>query len=203
MITVISYGLGNINAFCNIFNRLNIPVTLASDANQLAKAEKVILPGVGSFDYAMTMLQASGMKDTLDELVTVKKIPVLGVCVGMQMLGHSSEEGKMKGLSWIDGEVKQFDSRLNGGMILPHMGWNTIEKEGENLLLEGIGSNARFYFLHSYYFTCRNSNDSVAATDYGIRFTSMVSKGNIFGIQFHPEKSHQAGIKVLGNFAKL
>jgi imidazole glycerol-phosphate synthase subunit HisH len=203
MITVVSYGLGNINAFCNVFKKLNIPVTLATTPDQLSGARKVILPGVGSFDYAMTMLQESGMREVLDELVIVKKIPVLGVCVGMQMLGHCSEEGKMRGLSWIDGEVRQFDRRLNGGMILPHMGWNTVIKEGENLLMDGLGDNTRFYFLHSYYFACRNNDDSVATTDYGIRFTSMVNNKNIFGIQFHPEKSHLAGIRVLSNFAKL
>jgi imidazole glycerol-phosphate synthase subunit HisH len=204
MITIIDYGLGNIRAFANVYERLNIPVSVANTADDLKDAIKIILPGVGAFDHAMSKLHHSGMRETLDKLVLDHQVPVLGICVGMQILAKSSDEGILPGLAWIDGTVKKFDvSVLNSKTQLPHMGWNTIHPNHGNPLLVNFDNNSRFYFLHSYYFQCNNQNDTIATTEYGIRYTSAVNNKNIFGVQFHPEKSHQWGIQLLKNFADL
>lgn len=204
MITLIDYGVGNIYAFQNVYKRLNIPTKISKTSQDLKGAEKLILPGVGSFDYAMAQLNASGMRDTLDELVIEKKVPVIGICVGMQMMGNKSEEGKLEGLKWIDSKVLKFDERLiQHRTKLPHMGWNDVIPVKEHPLFHGLEKDAIFYFLHSFYFQCNDVNDSIAISDYGVSFTSAVNRGNIYGIQFHPEKSHQYGEKLLQNFAKL
>ncbi|BBJ00641.1 imidazole glycerol phosphate synthase subunit HisH 2 [Ferrigenium kumadai] len=203
MITLVDYGLGNIQAFVNIYKRLNIPVTVAQTADALTAAERIILPGVGAFDWAMTRLNESGMRDCLDELVLVKKRPVLGVCVGMQMMARRSDEGKLPGLGWIDAEVVRFDEAgFSQKTHLPHMGWNDVQPRDSSILFNGMTS-PRFYFLHSYYFAARNADEVVAWTDYGISFASAVQSGNVFGTQFHPEKSHQWGVQLLKNFAEL
>lgn len=201
MIAIIDYGLGNVRAFANVYKRLNIPAKIVKQAEDLRNVSKLILPGVGSFDYAMQMLEKSGMRRFLDEIVVSRYVPVLGVCVGMQMLARSSEEGKLPGLGWIDGEIKRFNSKHS--MCVPHMGWNNLKPSRTNGLLKGIDANARFYFLHSYYFRCHRNEDIIAVTDYDGEFACAVNSGNIFGVQFHPEKSHQWGIQLLGNFAKL
>ena len=204
MITIINYGLGNISAFANVYKRLNIPFNIATNQEDLKQATKIILPGVGAFDHAMTMLIQSGMKMKLDELVLQKKTPILGICVGMQILANSSDEGVMSGLGWIDGVVKKFNPALiKHKTCLPHMGWNTININKSNKLMHGLYNNSRFYFLHSYYFQCTSIENDIAETEYGIPFTSVVNSNNIFGVQFHPEKSHGNGIQVLNNFAKL
>jgi imidazole glycerol-phosphate synthase subunit HisH len=204
VITIINYGLGNISAFVNVYKRLNIPVIVASHKEELEKADKIILPGVGAFDHAMTMLEKSGMRETLDDLVLQKKIPVLGICVGMQILAKSSEEGVLPGLGWIDGIVKKFDPALiKHKTRLPHMGWNTVIPSKAEKLLESFDDSSRFYFLHSYYFFCFDAKNEIANTNYGLTFTSAVKSGNIYGVQFHPEKSHENGIQLLNNFAKL
>ncbi len=204
MITIINYGLGNISAFANVYKRLNIPVTIATHKEDLNDASKIILPGVGAFDHAMTLLQKSGMRETLDELVLHKRIPVVGICVGMQILAKSSDEGILPGLGWIDGEVKKFDATLiKHKTRLPHMGWNTINPINSSKLLLGFNERSRFYFLHSYYFKCNDIGNEIANTEYGINYSSAVQKENIFGVQFHPEKSHENGIQLLNNFANL
>jgi glutamine amidotransferase len=204
MITIIDYGLGNIRAFENVYEKLNIPVSIAKTADDLINATKIILPGVGAFDYAMSQLNKSGMRETLDELVMKHQIPVIGICVGMQILANSSDEGASTGLGWLDATVKRFDVfALKSKTQLPHMGWNTIHPTSDNPLLENISDDSRFYFLHSYYFQCNNPNDTIATTEYGIQYTSAVNKKNIYGVQFHPEKSHQWGIQLLKNFAGL
>lgn len=203
MITVVDYGLGNIAAICNIYRRLDIPVRTAADASALVGAERLILPGVGAFDWAMSRLQASGMRDALGELVLIEKRPVLGICVGMQMLARRSDEGVAAGLGWIDGEVRLFDeSRLSGSTHLPHMGWNDVEPQRPDSLFSGLTTDARFYFLHSYYFAPTDPADVAAVADYGGPFCCAVRRENVMGVQFHPEKSHQWGIRLLKNFAE-
>jgi glutamine amidotransferase len=203
-VTLINYGLGNIQAFANIYKRLNIPVEVASTVSDLNKAERLILPGVGSFDWAMTKLNQSGLRDALDDRVLKHHVPVLGVCVGMQMMAHRSEEGVLPGLSWIDGDVVRFDQECDGGLLpLPHMGWNDVEPAaGGGCLFKGLKS-PRFYFLHSYYIVPRRPEDVLATSMYHREFTSAVRSGHIIGTQFHPEKSHQWGIDLLRNFCEV
>lgn len=204
MIAIINYGLGNIKAFANIYNKLGAPFVIASEAAHLQDVTKIILPGVGAFDHAMTLLEKSGMRNTLNELALNRHLPVLGICVGMQILAHSSDEGSLPGLGWIDGVVKKFNpSKLTSATHLPHMGWNNIRPVIMKGLLKDIDAGSRFYFLHSYYFHCNQTENILAVTDYGGQFTSAVSSGNIFGVQFHPEKSHQWGIQLLKNFAEI
>ncbi|MBI5141401.1 MAG: imidazole glycerol phosphate synthase subunit HisH [Nitrospirae bacterium] len=204
MIAIVNYGLGNINAFANIYKRLNIAVQIVSTPEELHAAEKIILPGVGAFDWAMTRLNESGMRDELEELVQRKGRPVLGICVGMQMMAKRSDEGVMAGLGWIDAEVRRFDDSLFTQMThLPHMGWNDVSPCSDEGLFRNLGSGARFYFLHSYYFVPQNLDHILAATDYNGTYASSVRSGNVFGVQFHPEKSHQWGIQLLKNFAEI
>ena len=204
MMTIVDYGLGNIRAFANLYERLNIHISAAKTPDQLKSANKIILPGVGAFDHAMIKLNNSGMRETLNRLVLDHQVPILGICVGMQIIAQSSEEGVLPGLGWIDGTVKKFGvSSLDSKTQLPHMGWNTIHPKSDNRLLVNLSDNARFYFLHSYYFQCNNQNDTIATTEYGIQYSSAVNHRNIYGVQFHPEKSHQWGIQLLRNFANL
>jgi glutamine amidotransferase len=204
MITIIDYGLGNVRAFSNVYKRLDIPVAVAKCASDLQDATKLILPGVGAFDYAMELLQRSGMRETLDELVLSRAVPVLGVCVGMQILAPTSEEGQLQGLGWIDGDVCEFDAaRFQPRILLPHMGWNDVKPVEPSSLFAGLESNARFYFLHSYYFRCTRRENVLAQAEYGSTFSCAVHSKNIFGVQFHPEKSHHFGARLLKNFAEL
>lgn len=204
MISIIDYGLGNIRAFSNMYKRMNLDATPVSSVVELRKATKIILPGVGAFDHAMELLEASGMRETLDELVLEKKIPVVGVCVGMQILAENSEEGSRPGLGWIKGTVRHFRSepRANG-LPLPHMGWNDVRPLVAEGLFDGLGEDARFYFLHSFYFDCAREEDAAARASYGVDFVCSVTSGNIHGVQFHPEKSHHHGARLLKNFADL
>lgn len=204
MITIINYGLGNIQAFANIYKRLTIPVKIASTVDDLAEADKIILPGVGAFDWAMTRLNESGMRDRLEELVTGKRCPILGICVGMQMMAKRSDEGILDGLGWIDAEVRKFDeASFTQKTHLPHMGWNDVLPRETDCLFRSLEEEARFYFLHSYYFVPHQESDVLAVTDYNGPYTSSVRSDNVFGVQFHPEKSHNWGIQLLKNFAEL
>lgn len=203
MIGIIDYGVGNIKAFCNIYEQLNLPFKIVKNLNDFSNISKLILPGVGSFDHAMTSLQNSGIREKLDELVLEKQLPVIGICVGMQMLANSSEEGVLKGLGWIDAVVKKFDKTKIKYSPLPHMGWNTLNIEKANKIFENLEENPRYYFLHSYYFKCKNLEDVIATTNYGEEFDCMVNHKNIYGIQCHPEKSHHNGIQLLKNFGEL
>lgn len=204
MITIIDYGVGNINAFVNIYKKLDVDVKIARKSEDLAGATKLILPGVGHFDYAMQRFSDSGMREIASSLVTEEKVPVIGVCVGMQMLANDSEEGKLPGLGWINATVKRIDgTRLTHTTRLPHMGWNDVKADVDNQLFNELRDRARFYFLHSYYFECFDQADSIAVTEYGSAFTCAVNHGNIFGVQFHPEKSHHFGIQLLKNFSQL
>jgi imidazole glycerol-phosphate synthase subunit HisH len=204
VISIVDYGVGNIQAIANIYKRRNIPVKIARTAEELAGAERLILPGVGAFDWAMARLNKSGMRAVLDDVVLSKGKRVLGICVGMQMLAKRSDEGALDGLGWIDGEVKKFDrAALSERAYLPHMGWNDVEPRCQECLFKEIGGTGRFYFLHSYYFAPKDQNMILGVTDYGGTFASCVRAGNIYGVQFHPEKSHQWGIQLLKNFAVM
>ena len=203
MIRVIDYGLGNVSAFLSVYKALNIEAGLARHAADLEDATKLVLPGVGAFDHAMRMLDGSGMRGTLDELVLGRKLPVLGVCVGMQILARASEEGEATGLGWVDARVKGLRSLSGAGLLLPHMGWNNVQPVEGHPLFSGLAPDAFFYFLHSFYLDCARAQDVVALTDYGSNFSCAVQVGNIYGVQFHPEKSHLAGVQLLKNFADL
>jgi imidazole glycerol-phosphate synthase subunit HisH len=204
LITIVDYGLGNVQAIANIYRRLEIPAVLARSAAELTNASHIILPGVGAFDWAMSRLEASGMRAVLNELVSGKLRPVLGICVGMQMMARTSDEGQASGLGWFDARVRIFDnSRFVGPTHLPHMGWNDVDPVRTDGVFRDLGSGARFYFLHSYYFAPSDPQDVLATTSYGEQFASAVQHGNVIGVQFHPEKSHAWGIQLLKNFAGL
>ena len=203
MIAIVDYGSGNIQAIGNIYRRLEIPFVFAKRPEELAAADRLLLPGVGAFDQAMGELNGSGMREALDRCVLEAGKPILGICVGLQLLAKSSEEGRAAGLGWLDAEVRRFDpSRLRQATHLPHMGWNTVTPLRADPLFAGVESGTEFYFLHSYYVRCSDPADELAATEYGIPFTSAAKRGPIRGVQFHPEKSHQAGVQLLKNFAQ-
>lgn len=204
MITIIDYGVGNINAFYNIYKSLGKDVCIARNVKDLENSSKLILPGVGHFDYAMSKFINSGMVQTVTELVQNLNLPILGICVGMQMLSYSSEEGNIPGLGWLNAEVKKIDSSLlNQSTRLPHMGWNDINILNDNILFRNMNNNPKFYFLHSFYFESQQPNNVIATSTYGKTFACAVNYKNIFGVQFHPEKSHHFGIKLLENFSNI
>jgi glutamine amidotransferase len=204
VIAIVDYGLGNIDAFATIYHRLNIPATYARSPDDIRAADRIILPGVGAFDRAMTRLNDSGMREALDDAVKRDGKPVLGVCVGMQMMADSSEEGVLPGLGWIRGKVVRLDTADSTQRLpLPHMGWNDVRAAVPEGLFRDLGSAARFYFLHSYYFCAAAAADVLAVTLYGARFASGIGTRNIFGVQFHPEKSHGSGVQLLKNFAEM
>jgi imidazole glycerol-phosphate synthase subunit HisH len=204
MIAIIDYGLGNILAFTNVYKRLNIPVTVAKTPADLAGATKFILPGVGAFDHAMKLLQDAGMRESLDHLVLQQKIPILGICVGMQILAQGSDEGSLPGLGWIPGRVRAFSTTPGAAeMPLPHMGWNDVQPAEGHALFKSMEADARFYFLHSYYFECAEARHAIARASYGIDFSCAVQSANVYGVQFHPEKSHHFGVNLLKNFAEI
>ncbi len=204
MIGIVNYGSGNIQAIANIYKQLNIAYIVIDNPKELREADRLILPGVGVFDETMGQLNSSGLKKELDDLVLKQKKPILGICVGMQIMANSSEEGCLEGLGWIDGEVRKFDvSSFTHKPYLPHMGWNSLNPRIDHPIFNGIDFDNGFYFVHSYYFDTKQEENILLTTDYGIRFSSAVFNKNIFGMQFHPEKSHSNGIKLLENFAKL
>jgi imidazole glycerol-phosphate synthase subunit HisH len=203
VISVIDYGCGNTHAFINAFKRLNVSANIASTVFEVEKAKKIILPGVGSFDYVMNNFNNSGLRDIVEKKVLLEKVDVLGVCAGMQIFAESSDEGNEKGLGWIKGEIRLFDiKQIRHNTKLPHMGWNTISPK-KIPLFNRIGKQSRFYFVHSYYFENNYSENMISTTNYAGVFTSAVNTNNIYGVQFHPEKSHQNGLQLLKNFSEL
>jgi len=202
LIGVIDYGLGNTHAFINTYRRMGVQAFIARSVNDLRQASKVILPGVGSFDWAMRCLQQSGLREALEEEVLEVKKPILGVCVGMQMMAKFSEEGTLAGLGWIDAKVVKFDVALiQARTHLPHMGWNDVKPRVEGTLFRGL-ENPQYYFLHSYHMVPQGRDYTLATSNYGCEFVSAVCRDNVFGTQFHPEKSHEWGEKLLKNFAE-
>lgn len=205
MIAIIDFGLGNVQAFLNIYKGLHVPAYVARDLKDFAQATHLILPGVGHFDDAMVKFNDSGLRPEVERLVLYKRIPILGVCVGMQIMANTSSEGVQPGLGWIGGEVvaMQRSKESYGQLPIPHMGWNDVETENLQLFREIDGKDLRFYFLHSYAFKCADEKNCIASTEYASMFCSAINKDNIFGVQFHPEKSHTAGVTLLKNFAEL
>lgn len=205
MITLIDYGIGNLQAFLNLYQRLHIPVSVATSVSDIEAATKLVLPGVGHFDHAMQLFNSSIMKDAIVKKVTQESTPIIGICVGMQMLADSSEEGSEPGLGWIPGRVRSLKSMLkNADLPLPHMGWNDVIPHGKLQLFNDFSpEDTRFYFLHSFYFEPKFVEHSIAATNYGVEFCCAVNKGNIYGVQFHPEKSHHFGEQLLKNFSEI
>tara|TARA_B100001287_G_C22674226_1_gene526853 strand:- start:314 stop:925 length:612 start_codon:yes stop_codon:yes gene_type:complete len=203
MIAIINYGCGNINAFINVFKDIGVKAKVANKYSDLNDISKIILPGVGSFDFVMQTFNNSGLRKTVEEKVYVNKIPVLGVCAGMQILADSSDEGIENGLGWIKGSVRKLKKiKITDNISLPHMGWNQVF-HNKNILFDSIESGERFYFVHSYYFENKYDRDKIGITNYSIKFTSSLQKDNIFGVQFHPEKSHKNGIQLLKNFSLI
>ena len=203
MIALVDYGLGNITAFTNIYYQLGLDVVVAETVDDIRKSNRVILPGVGSFDWAMKCLNESGLREELDLAVLEEKKPVLGVCVGMQMMAQSSEEGKTPGLGWLNADVVKLDTTLfTGKTHLPHMGWNSLDIIAKDPLFAGI-SKPEYYFLHSYVVRPFCEKNVIAKANYGESFAAALKSDNIYGTQFHPEKSHEWGVRLLKNFAGI
>jgi len=204
MIGIINYGSGNIEAISNIYNRLNIECKIINNIEDFESVDRLILPGVGSFDECMKQLNNSGFKEKLNRIVLEDKVPILGICIGMHIMGNSSEEGVLEGLGWIPGKIKKFDkSLLVNKPYLPHMGWNNVNNIHNHIIFTGVNENQGFYFVHSYYYECEKEQNTLTICNYGLDFSSSIFKENIFGMQFHPEKSHSNGENLLSNFAKL
>jgi len=201
MIGIVDYGLGNIRAFENIYKLLEKKIKIITNPEDFNSVDKIILPGVGSFDWALEKLDQSGLKDNLIKNVQDYKKPILGVCVGMQIMATFSEEGNRKGLNWIPGNVKRFELSNPQLTPLPQIGWNQVSMK-ENSIGTGL-KNSKFYFLHSYYYSPESSDHIFAKTKYNLEFASGINKENIFGVQFHPEKSHDNGIRLLKNFSEI
>ena len=201
MIAIVDYGMCNVGSIRNMLLRIGAPSVITSDAQEIREADKLILPGVGAFDNAMSSLQRLDLVSVLQERVIEAETPILGICLGMQLMTNRSEEGEMEGLGWIDAETVRFRfPSEHAGLRLPHMGWNTISVRTSSPLLDDLHDESRFYFVHTYHVRSRRDSSVLAATTYGIEFHSAVIRNNIVGTQFHPEKSHKFGLRVLSNF---
>jgi imidazole glycerol-phosphate synthase subunit HisH len=202
MVAILDYGIGNVSSILNMLKKAGAAAKITSDPAFIQEADKLILPGVGHFDYCMQQLQKASFHDLLQRRVLEEKVPILGVCVGCQMLMESSEEGNEKGLGWIEGKVVKFDRNLlSPKMKIPHMGWNDIHPVDACMLYENI-EEPRFYFTHSYHLVCKDTSKVTATSEYGYSFTASVRQDNIMGVQFHPEKSHRFGMQLYQNFVK-
>jgi imidazole glycerol-phosphate synthase subunit HisH len=203
MIIIVDYGMGNLGSVLNMFKKVGAEAKISSDLNEISKAPKILLPGVGAFDTAMQRINDAGMLEVLNQKALVEKVPVLGICLGMQLLTNSSEEGVLPGLGWIDGSALGFKGRIDENLRIPHMGWNVANIELQNGITSGYSGEIRFYFVHSYFVKVAHKENSMMQTTYGLPFDSAIVKDNIFGAQFHPEKSHKFGMKFFENFAKI
>jgi imidazole glycerol-phosphate synthase subunit HisH len=205
MICIVDYGVGNIQAFLNLFKRLGVDAHRACKPDDLSDAIRLVLPGVGHFDHAMQRLNYSGLRPKLAEMVLGAQVPVMGICVGMQMLAYGSDEGTTPGLGWVPGRVKAFANQPSSAHLpMPHMGWNHLQpKHHSELFRKGFEDGAEFYFLHSYFFDAEDKRDVAATASYGLEFDAVVSRGHVHGVQCHPEKSHHWGEQLLKNFVEL
>ena len=201
MITIVDYDMGNSRSVVNMLQRIGFKAEITRDHKKPESAEKLILPGVGSFDTAMKNLEHFELKELLDRKALIEKVPFLGICLGMQILTNSSEEGNLSGLGWTEGSASKFKSEND--IKVPHMGWNYIQPSSNSRLCKNLEDNSRFYFVHSYYVQVHEEEHSSMKTKYSLEFDSGIEKDNIFGVQFHPEKSHKFGMQILKNFAEL
>jgi glutamine amidotransferase len=205
MIKILDYGMGNTASMLNMISKAGGQAELCADPAELKSAKMIILPGVGAFDNGVEKLTNSGFLNILEEKVMKDNVPFLGVCLGMQLLFKASEEGNLAGLGWVDGSVVRFDfskEKLATGLKIPHMGWNVVKPKTYQNVFFGLEREARFYFVHSYHVVCNNSDDILATACYGYDFTCAIRKKNIWGVQFHPEKSHRFGLQFFKNFLK-
>lgn len=200
-IVIVDYGMGNLGSVLNMLKRIGAPAYISDSAAEVAQARKIILPGVGAFGEAMRCINDSGLRPVLDEKALVERVPILGICLGMQLLVDGSEEGNEPGLGWISGQVRRFPK--HSGLKVPHMGWNLVSPAGEDPLTRDLGEDPRFYFVHSYYVAAHRPEDRLLRTSYGVEFDAGIRSGNIWGVQFHPEKSHRFGKQLLKSFAEI
>ena len=203
MVTIVDYGVGNLASIANMARKAGTNCVISSDAAKVAAADKLILPGVGAFDRGMANLEERRLIPALHERVIGRGVPTLGLCLGMQLLGRGSEEGSRPGLGWLAADTVRFKFTADAPLKVPHMGWNYIEPAGPAALVDYLPAEPRFYFVHSYYLACDNPGDVMCWTTYGDRFASGIHKGNLWGTQFHPEKSHSFGLALLKNFLAL
>ena len=203
MITIVDYGLGNLASIKNMFKKIGENSIISADTACIEKATKLVLPGVGNFKEGMKNITESGFLDILNKKVINENIPVLGICLGMQLMTQNSEEGDVEGLGWVNAKTFKFNFKNDLNIKIPHFGWNEVLTKGMNGLFSGFTTIPRFYFVHSYYVKCNESDLETGITEYGIEFTSAFKKGNIYGVQFHPEKSHKYGMQLLKNFAEI
>ncbi len=205
MITIIDYGMGNLGSIQNMFKKIGNKSVVENDPDKIKNASKIILPGVGSYDTAMKKIKKQNLDEVLNEKALKEQVPVLGICLGMQLLTNESEEGSLKGLGWIPAQTISFKNRIDSKLKIPHMGWNFFKKNQECLLTEDLEmfEDTRFYFVHSYFVKVENNENSILKTKYGLEFDSAIQKDNIFGVQFHPEKSHRFGMKIFENFTRI
>jgi len=199
-IVVVDYGMGNIGSIQNMLKYLGAKAVVSSDIVTISKADKIILPGVGHFDRAMRNIENLGLTTILAEMAMVQKKPFLGICLGMQIMCQSSEEGTMPGLSFVEARVNKFDFGNDSNLKIPHMGWNKVSIEKKSSILDGLDDSSRFYFVHSYFVSCKNGGDILTKTSYGLDFVSSFQVDNLIGVQFHPEKSHRFGVNLFKNF---
>jgi len=204
MIAIVDYGMGNVGSIANMLSRLRAEWVITSDHEIIKSADKLILPGVGAFDHAMERLDVQGLIPVIEHVVLDLRRPILGICLGVQIFTKCSEEGKLSGLGWIDAETIQFQFPPGtNDLKIPHMGWNNIDVKRNHPLFSGFDEPPRFYFVHSYHVCCQNQEDILATSDHGIQFVAAVCHGNIMGTQFHPEKSHKFGLRLLSNFVEM
>ena len=204
MIIIVDYGSGNLFSIQNMFTRIGVETVISSDGSAIANADKLILPGIGAFDSCMQKVNQSGLLEGLNQKVMREKIPVLGICVGMQLMMEGSEEGVLQGLGWIKGRTIKFkQSQFSNGYRIPHMGWAEVEIKKPSGLMKGMYDDPRFYFAHSYHVAPEIEADILLSALNGYSFTAAIECDNIMGVQFHPEKSHKYGMKILENFANL
>jgi len=203
MIVVVDYRMGNVGSILNMFNKVGAKAVVSNNPQEILRASKLVLPGVGAFDSGMCNLKALGLIEVLHQKVLEEKTPILGICLGTQLMTKRSEEGTGYGLGWIDADTVRFRSPNGSGLRVPHMGWNEVCPVKGSRLLSGLDTPARFYFVHSYHLVCYQETDTLLTSNYGYEFVAAVERGNILGVQFHPEKSHKFGLQLLRNFASL